>query len=177
MLANPIAAEMVSTVEASSIKALMTDLRLADATTLYSGFGFGDMAQVAVAYASLGVGHIRSIVQNDASWSVATFDVNAYHPIIGRVIDERYQCNASADGLARFMAAGKKIMLWHGSDDTLVSHKDTIRSWNQVAALAGASVTQSNSRLYIASGVHPQYPKYKGSGDVNSADSYACSVG
>jgi hypothetical protein len=125
------------------------------------------------------------------------------------------------------MQAGKKVMIWHGSDDTLLSHKDTIRTWKQVTDLAGDATSQANSRLYIASGVNhcsggpgadrfdlltpmvawvesgktpdvpvaskvnattgatlftrplcvdPLFPKYKGTGDVNSADSYTCSA-
>jgi len=217
----------LTSAEANAVKTLMTDLSLSNGTTIYSGFGVGDMAAWGPIYGFLGVGHIRNIVLNDPTWPASAFDVDTYFPIISDVIDNTYQFSASATGLAQFMNAGKKVMIWHGSDDALLSHKDTIRTWRQVTDVAGATVAQANSRLYIASGVnhcgggpgadrfdmltpmiawvenarapealvaekvnatagatlfarpmcvHPQYPKYRGTGDVNSADSYSCSI-
>ena len=211
--------------EASSVKTLMTDLNLASGTTIYSGYGVGSMAQWGPAYASLGIGHMRNIVLNDPNWPVSTFNVDTYFPIIGNVIDGMYQFNASVGGLTQFMAAGKKVMIWQGSDDALLSHKDTIRTWKEVTDAAGDAVAQANSRLYIAAGVNhcgggpgadrfdlltpmmawvekgtvpgtpiatkvngttaaftrplcvnPLIPRYRGTGDVNSADSYTCAA-
>jgi hypothetical protein len=213
--------------EADAIKTLMADVQLTGGTTAYSGFGVGDMSAWGGIYAFLGVGHMRNIVMNDAAWSAASFDVNGYDATITNVIEGTYQFSAESSGLAQFMQAGKKVMIWHGSDDTLLSHKDTIRTWKQVTDLAGDATSQANSRLYIASGVNhcsggpgadrldlltpmvawvesgktpdvpvaskvnattgatlftrplcvdPLFPKYKGTGDVNSADSYTCSA-
>lgn len=211
--------------EASAVKALMTDLKLADGTTIYSGYGFGGMAQFGPAYGFLGVGHMRNIVLNDASWSPAGFDIDANYPTITSMIDGRYGFSASVSGLSDFLKSGKKIMIWHGSEDGLLSHKDTIRTWTPVAAEAGAAAG-ANSRLYVAAGVnhcaggpgadtfdlltpmmnwvengtdpgtivaskvngsgatlftrplcqYPAYPKYNGSGDINSASSYQCTT-
>lgn len=208
--------------EASSVKALMTDLKLSDGTTIYSGYGVGSMAQWGPAYASLGVGHMRNIVLNDATWSASTFNVDTYYPTITNVIDGKYGFDASVSGLSSFLRSGKKVMIWHGSDDALLSHKDTIRTWQPVVADAGAAV--ANSKVYIAAGVnhcgggpgadtfdllkpmmdwveqgvepgtvvasklnatggtlftrplcqYPQFPKYNGTGDVNSASSFQC---
>ena len=138
--------------EASAVKALMTDLKLVDGRTIYSGFGVGSMAQWGPAYASLGVGHMRNIVLNDASWSPAGFNVDTYYPTIAGVIDGYYGFSASVSGLADYLKAGKKIVIWHGSDDGLLSHKDTIRTWEPVTSSAGAAAS-ANSRLYVAAGV------------------------
>ncbi|TFZ03466.1 tannase/feruloyl esterase family alpha/beta hydrolase [Ramlibacter rhizophilus] len=215
----------LTTAEAAAVKALMTDLKLSNGTTIYSGYGFGSMAQFGPAYAALGVGHMRNIVLNDASWSPAGFDVDAFYPTINDVIEGRYGFNASVSGLSNFLRSGKKIVVWHGSEDGLLSHTDTIRTWRPVAADAGAAAT-ANSRMYIAAGVnhcaggpgadtfdlltptmawveqgadpgtpiaskvnasgatlftrplcqYPTYPKYNGTGDVNSASSYQCSA-
>jgi feruloyl esterase len=115
--------------EAQAVKALMTDLKLSDGTTIYSGFGTGDMSFFGPAYGFLGVGHMRNIVLNDPNWSPTGFDVNAFYPTIKAVIDDRNGFNASAAGLAQFMQTGKKVIVWHGSDDSLLSHKDTVRTW------------------------------------------------
>jgi hypothetical protein len=211
--------------EASAVKTLMADLQLSDGSTLYSGFGFGDMAAWGAAYAALGVGHVRNIVLNDPTWSPASFDIDTFFPIIQDVVEGTYHFSAASSGLAQFLQAGKKVMVWHGSDDALLSHKDTIRTWTEVTELAGTTAS-ANSRLYIAPGVnhcgggpgadrfdlltplvawveegkapdvpvarkvdaqsgatlfsrplcvHPQFPKYRGTGDLNSAESYICS--
>lgn len=138
--------------EAAAVKSLMTDLKLSDGRTIYSGFGVGSMAQWGPAYASLGVGHMRNIVLNDASWSPTNFNVDSYYPTIAGVIDGYYGFSASVDGLASYLKAGKKIVIWHGSDDSLLSHKDTIRTWEPVVTSAGAAAA-ANSRLYVAAGV------------------------
>ena len=140
--------------EASAVKTLMTDLKLSDGTTIYSGYGVGDMSVYSPLYSFLGVGHMRSIVLNDPTWSPASFDVNTYYPTISNIIDTMYQFNASVTGLTQFMNDGKKIMIWHGSDDTLLSHKDTIRTWKQVTDAAGDVITEANSRLYIPASVN-----------------------
>ncbi|MFT4193282.1 tannase/feruloyl esterase family alpha/beta hydrolase [Ottowia sp.] len=210
--------------QAASVRALMTDLKLADDSTIYSGYGVGSMAQWGPRYASLGIGHMQYIVLNDESWDPATFSVDTYYSTISNVIDGKYNFNASTNGLAQFLKSGKKIIVWHGSDDALLSHKDTARTWEAVSQAAGSAA--SNSRLYIAAGVnhcgggpgadtidlltpaiawveegvdpgtpvaskrnasgaiqftrplcqYPAYPKYKGSGDANSASSYQCSI-
>lgn len=139
--------------EASAIKTLMTDLKLADNSTIYSGFGIGDMSSFGPAYASLGVGHMRNIVLNNPAWDPATFNLNTDYPTIVNVIQGRYRFNAETNGLAQFLQAGKKIVVWHGSEDALLSHKDTIRTFQEVTATAGTAASQ-NSRVYIASGVN-----------------------
>jgi feruloyl esterase len=69
------------------------------------------------------------------------------------VVDGTYGFSASVPGLAKFLRSGKKIVVWHGSDDSLLSMKDTIRTWQPVAQAAG-DAARENSRLYVASGVN-----------------------
>lgn len=134
--------------EATAVKSLMTDLKLADGTTIYSGFGTGQLSGF---FAFLGVGHMRNIVLNDPSWDPVTFDVDTYNPIITAAIEGKYGFSASPTRLADFMRSGKKIIVWHGSDDGLLSHKDTLRTWDTVQAAAGSAA--ENARVYIAGGV------------------------
>jgi feruloyl esterase len=211
--------------ELASVKALMTDLLLEDGTLTYSGYYFGNMAIWGPAYAVLGVGHMRNIVLNDADWSPRDFTAGKYHEKIVAITDGKYGFSAGVEGLAKFLKSGKKIIIWQGSDDSLLSIKDTIRTWQPVSAAAGEAAGK-NSRMYVASGVNhcgggagadvfdllsplvawvekgadpgtpiatkfdaagiakftrplcqfPAYPQYLGSGDVNSAKSYVCSL-
>ena len=43
--------------------------------------------------------------------------------------------------------------MWQGSDDALLSLKDTIRTWQPVAQAAGDAALK-NSRIYVAYGVN-----------------------
>lgn len=142
----------LTSAEASSINSLLTDLKLADGRTIYSAFGFGNMAPSAPFYGFLGVGHMRNIVLNDATWSPVGFAVDTYYPKIADVVDGYYGFSASTSDLSNYLKAGRKIVVWQGSDDSLLSHKDTIRTWEPVVTSAGLSGSE-NSRLYIAAGV------------------------
>lgn len=207
--------------EAASVKSLMQDLKLAGGETIYSGYGLGTISSGT----ALGVGHMRNIVLNDPGWDPGTFNVETYYPTITNVINGQYQFSASEAGLAQFLRANKKVMIWHGSTDGMLSHNDTIRTWKQVTDATGDAIAQANSRLYVPAGVnhcgggagadrfdlltpliawveqgktpetpvarrvdaagatvfsrpmcvHPQFAKYKGTGDVASADNWICS--
>jgi pimeloyl-ACP methyl ester carboxylesterase len=136
----------------AAVRTLTNDLKAADGRVLYSGFGLGDLAPGAPAWAQYGTGQMRYIVKGDAAWSPQGFDVDRELPAIQRVIDDRYQFSASVPGLVQFLEGGGKLMVWHGSDDAFLSHKDTIRSWEQLAA-ASRTLLEDQARLYIAPGV------------------------
>jgi hypothetical protein len=143
----------LTSAQVHAIRAIMNDVKRADGSTLYSGFGFGDLGPGAPAYGMFGTGQMRSIVLNDASWMPEQFNLEQHQPMISAVIDARHQFSASPAGLTQFMHGGGKIIVWHGSDDALLSHKDTIRTWLEVNRVAGAALARANSRLYIAPGV------------------------
>ena len=138
---------------AGALEALIDGVTLADGTRAYSGFGFGNMAGYAAGYPLLGRGYMGYIVLGDGDWTATDFDLERDYPAIVGVLEERYRFSAETAGLARFLRAGKKIMVWHGSNDVVTSHKDTVRSWQRVAAATGPAAS-ANSRLYIAAGVN-----------------------
>ena len=137
----------------AAVEALQADLKLANGRTVYSGYGFGDLGLGAPAFGLFGVGHMRYIVMNDPSWSAASFDVDADLLRIAAVIDMQYQFSAGVPELVQYLRGGGKIIVWHGADDGLLSHKDTIRTWQEVTAAAGPALTAGGTRLYIAAGV------------------------
>ena len=139
--------------QASAVKALLSDLKLKDGTTIYSGFGFGDMSQWAGGYAMFGTGHMRNIIFSDPKWSPAGFDVDANYSAIDQGMRGKYAFNPEPEGIVSFLQRGKKMIVWHGSDDSLISHRDTIRVFEGIQKTAGPKAA-ANSRLYIASGVN-----------------------
>ena len=143
----------LSAAQIVAVRTLMQDLKRADGSIVYSGFGLGDMALGAPSFGLYGVGQMRSIVLNDAQWSPADFNVAKYEPLISATIDAKYQFSAQQAGLVQFMRSGGKVLVWHGSDDALLSHRDTIRTWAAVTRAAGPQTARGNSRFYIAPGV------------------------
>lgn len=132
--------------ETEAVAAVMSDV-VAFGETIYSRYSVPGAGG-----AGLGVGHMRNLVLNDATWDPSTFDIETYLPTIREAI-EALGSNASAQGLADFMGEGKKVMVWHGTADALLSENDTVRKWNDVREAAGDSVADDNSRLYLAPGV------------------------
>ncbi len=133
--------------ETEAVAAVMSDV-VAFGETIYSRYsvpGAGDRY-------GLGVGHMRNLVLNDPTWDPSTFDIQTYLPTIQEAIGT-LGSNASAQGLADFMDEGKKVMVWHGTADPLLSENDTVREWYEVREAAGDSVADDNSRLYLAPGV------------------------
>jgi len=211
--------------QARSVKALMTDLKLKDGTTIYSGLGFGDMSPWARGYAMLGMEFTRNLILNDSKWTPTGFDVDTNYHVINDVLRAK-GFNPEPEGIVAFLQRGKKMIVWQGSDDTLASHRDTIRVFQGILKTAGPQAA-ANSRLYIASGVnhcgggpgaddfdlltplmrwvekgeapakviaskldqpggktlftrpmctYPNFPKYKGAGDINDAANFACAA-
>lgn len=113
-------------------------MTLADRTRPYAGFGFGSMAGYAAGYPLLGRGYLGYIVFGNADWTGADFDLERDYPALVAVLEQRYRFSAEREGLARFLRAGKKMMVWHGSNDVITSHKDTARAWQQVVLLRPA---------------------------------------
>lgn len=136
--------------EARSLKVLMTDIRLPDGQIVYSGIGMGDLAAWGDRYASLGVGYIRNIALNDPHWNPKNFDEASYYLKLNKLLEDKYQFSATKAGLIQFLNNNKKIIMWHGSDDTLVSHRDSIRAWQELNPDPKKQVFP----LYIASGVN-----------------------
>jgi len=141
--------------QVEALRVLWSDQRRADGSVSYSGLGFGDLSEGAAIYSRFGLGHLRFVVFNDAQWSPRAGGIDEQRdlPAIRAVIEGRYQFSASVSGLAQYLRDGKKLLVWHGADDPILSHRDTIRTWADVAAAAGAQAARANSRLYIAPGV------------------------
>jgi len=143
----------LSPASATAIKALMGGLRREDGSILYTGFGFGSLADYVSGYPLLRRVYGGYVVLGEADWKPETFDVKRDYPFLARVLEDRYHFSPEQRGLTEFLKAGKKIVLWHGSNDVVTSHRDTIRTWQQLVAATGTAAAE-NSRLYIAAGVN-----------------------
>ena len=139
----------------AAVRTLQQGLKRRNGDVVTAPFSNGDISNSAPTFPLLfGAGQMRNVVLNDAAWKPETFDLEAMLPVITSVIDERYQFSASRDDLVQYLKAGRKVIVWHGADDGMLSPYDTLRGWNEVTDAAGAAVAAANSRLYIAPGVN-----------------------
>jgi hypothetical protein len=139
----------------AALGTLWGDLRRADGSLLYAGLGYGDLSAGAAVYQRFGLGHLRYVVYADPQWlpPQAGLDLEQELPRIAAVIEGRYQFSAAPGGIAQYLHRGGKLLIWHGTDDPILSHRDTIRSWAQIVEKAGAETVRAQARLYIAPGV------------------------
>jgi len=151
-----------------ALRTLWSEQRHADGSISFSGLGFGNLSAGAPVYGIFGLRYLQYVAFSDPKWSVPPggLDEQRDLPAIRAVIEGRYQFSASVSGLAQYLREGRKLLVWHGAEDPLASHRDTIRTWADVVSAAGTQTASANSRLYIAPGV-----AHCGGGDgADSAD-------
>jgi feruloyl esterase len=149
--------------EIDVVKSLRADLRLADGRLAYPRFGLGNPATGFGVFMPvggpgtpnfatfLGGSFLSYMVYHDPTYDTTTFDLDADYPTLFDVFERQYDFTANTDPLARFLRTGNKILLWHGAEDTLTSHVDTIRSFRKLTDAAGRHA--DNARLYVLPGV------------------------
>ena len=91
------------------------------------------------------------IVYSDPSYSTDTYDVDSDLRTVVNIIEGDFDFSANTVPLARYLRSGKKLIVWHGAEDGLMSHLDTVRSYEGMADAAGRHV--ANARLYTPPGV------------------------
>ena len=138
-----------------ALRTLWSEQRHADGSISFSGLGFGDLSAGAPIYGIFGLRYLQYVAFSDPKWSVPPggLDEQRDLPAIRAVIEGRYQFSASVSGLAQYLREGRKLLVWHGAEDPIASHRDTIRTWADVVSAAGTQTASANSRLYIAPGV------------------------
>ena len=149
--------------EIAAVNATRTDLTLANGKTVYSGLGSGNPGTGFGVYMPLGgpgsptvadflnSAFLPYIVYSDPNYSTDTYDVDSDLRTVVNVIERDFDFSANTAPLARYLRSGKKIIVWHGAEDGLMSHLDTVRSYEPMADAAGRHV--ANARLYTPPGV------------------------
>jgi hypothetical protein len=95
----------LSAPQIEALRVLWSGLRRADGSVLYEGLGYGDLTAGAAIYERFGMGHLRNVVHDDASWSPpgGALDVERELPAIRATLEDRYQFSASVEGLAQYL--------------------------------------------------------------------------
>ena len=227
-------ASCLTDAEIEAVNTIRSDLELANGRTVYSRLGLGDPSKGFGVFmplgppgsptvgAFLGGGHLRYIVYGDPAYDPARYDIDHDLRDVRTVIEGIYDFSANTVPLARYLRRGGKVIVWHGAEDTTLSHLDTARSYEQMIDRAGKG--EQNARLYVPPGVqhcgggpgadrfdlitamrdwveqgraprtvvalkgdnagnvlfarplceYPEYPRYTGYGDPDSATSFRC---
>lgn len=148
--------------EVEAVQTIRTDLELANGRLVYSrlgignpGTGFGVFMPLgppgAPTVASFGAAHLQFIVYGDPTYNAATYDVNADLRTVVNVLEGDYDFSPNTLPLARYLRKGGKVIVWHGAEDTALSHLDTVRSYEKMVGAAGKGA--GNARLYTPAGV------------------------
>jgi hypothetical protein len=149
--------------EIDAVNTVRSDLELRNGRTVYSGLGLGDPSKgfgvfmplgppgSPTASAFLGTGHLRYIIHGDPAYNPADYAVDRDLRDVKAVIEGVYDFSADTVPLARYLRTGGKIIVWHGAEDTTLSHLDTARSYEQMIDRAGKA--ERNARLYAPAGV------------------------
>lgn len=149
--------------EIQDVQTLRTDLTLENGTLVYPRFGIGNPATGLGVFQRLGgpgtptfasflaASFLPFIVYNDPTYDPATYDVDVDLRIVVDVMEHTYDFSANTNALARYLRSGRKMLVWQGTEDTLISHIDTIRAYETFANRAGQD--SDNARLYAVPGV------------------------
>jgi hypothetical protein len=148
--------------EIHAVNTIRSDVRLANGRTVYSRLGLGNPATGfgvfmplgppgAPTVASFGGAHLKFIVYGDPAYDPADYQVDRDLRAVTNVIEGEYDFSANTAPLATYLRSGKKMIVWHGTEDTAVSHLDTIRAYDRMADAAGKHA--ENARLYTPPGV------------------------
>jgi feruloyl esterase len=149
--------------EIAAVKAIRSDITLANGKVVYSRLGIGNPGTGFGVYMPIGgpgsptfadflnSAFLPYIVYSDPNYSTDTYDVDHDLRTVVQVIEGDFDFSANTAPLARYLRSGKKVIVWHGAEDTLVSHVDTIRSYQDMTNAAGRG--GENARLYTPPGV------------------------
>lgn len=148
---NPATVPGLTPADLAVVQTILSDTTLADGTVVYSRYGFGPL-NWAPGYGVLGIGFVGWMVYRNPSYNPATWNLDQDYPDVVTVLEGAYDCSAKTDPLVRYANLGRKLIAWHGTDDTLLSHYDTERTFYQIADAAG-EYGRSNMKLYLAAGV------------------------
>jgi feruloyl esterase len=136
--------------ELNAVAYVTNDLRLADGTVVHSKFGIAN-GSVLGSGQGLGYGHLQYIVYQNPAYNGATFNLNNDYPVVKDRLDEVFDFSASVPDLSAFVQAGKKIIVWQGMEDALLSPYDTVRTMNEVKDASGRA--HNNVKVFLMPGM------------------------
>ena len=98
----------------------------------------------------IGVNYFRDMVLRDASWNMATLDVD--RDVARAVAGDTAGITTTMTNLRAFAARGGKLLLWHGWTDAMIPATNTIEYYERVLSDSGREAAAA-ARLFMLPGV------------------------
>lgn len=151
--------------QVETAQAIYGELKLADGTSIYPGWGPGGEDALEgfpvwltgipdsfpiPAQMLLSESLIRNWIVKDPAYDTLQFEPESHLPEIAQVAET---LDASTD-LKAFFARKGKVILAHGTNDWAISYKGSVKYWNGVAeAVGGEAARDENMELFLQPGV------------------------
>jgi hypothetical protein len=155
--ADPNPAICLTAAQVQTVKDVTSDVKLADNTTVYSGFTWADWASHIPGWGLLGGGN-AILATGDPAWFTQpkqqSFKLDRDYPIFQyslRII------GAAPDKsrVAAFVASGRKLISWHDGSDNLTSFNDHVRNYStmtNIATTLGLTDPSTHTRFFVVPG-------------------------
>jgi len=151
-------AACLTAVQVQTVKDVTSDLKLANGTTVYSGYSWGEWYPHVVAFGLLGGGN-AVLATGDPTWfsvlaKQQSFLLDRDYPIFQngfRIIG----ANPDKGRVAAFVASGRKLISWHDGSDNLTSFNDHVRNYSTMINLAaglGLADPSTHTRFFVVPG-------------------------
>jgi len=155
--ADPDPAVCLTVQQVQTVKDVTSDIKLADGTTVYSGYNWTDWYPHVVYFGLLGGGNAILATGDPAWYTVAkqqSFILDRDYPIFQygfRIIGS----DPDKSKVAAFVASGKKLISWHDGSDNLTSFNDHVRNYSTMTNIAkglGLTNPSTNTRFFVVPG-------------------------
>ena len=156
-------ANCLTAAQVQTVKDIMADVKLANGTTVYSGFTWGDWSSSIQGWALLGGGN-AILATGDLTWFTSLAKQQSFNINNDYLIFQYGLRLAGADPdkskVAAFVASGRKLISWHDGADSLVSANDHIRNYSAMTVIAKSLVLKipsDNTRFFVVpGGIHAE---------------------
>lgn len=156
--ADPDPAVCLSAQQVQTVKDVTSDLKLADTTTVYSGYTWADWFPHVVYFGMLGGGN-AVLATGEGTWfsdpsKQQSFNLNGDYPLF----QYSFRLMGAAPDkskVAAFVASGRKLIFWHDGSDNLTSFNDHVRNYSTMVNLAkglGLADPSTNTRFFAVPG-------------------------
>jgi hypothetical protein len=156
--ADPDPAVCLTGEQVQTVKDVTSDLKLADGTTVYSGYNWTNWYPHVVGFGMLGGGN-AVLATGDPTWfnelaKQQSFNLDHDYPIF----QYSFRIMGAAPDkskVAAFVASGRKLISWHDGSDNLTSFNDHVRNYSAMVNLAiglGLTDPATHTRFFVVPG-------------------------
>lgn len=141
----------LTTADVQKINALTSDYTLYGRVTGPAWSAISTLSNVSSSSSSLSQGFLQMAYRSATPIDPLSIDLPTQFPTIKTVLDDVYSMTGDLDGIRKYLGKGKKLMLYHGWEDTTVPSYLSVNFFK--ALLQADPQAAAGTRLYMAPGV------------------------